>query len=115
MPSPSGERGDLYAIVKIVVQKKLKRDEKRLTDLVGTDDVAHGERVAGRRDDGRRDLRHLGDVVDDGIELTRQLSHLVVGQLDAREHAEMANKIRGDFRHHSSLRERGARPRKLGA
>lgn len=26
----------------------------------------------------------------------------------------MAHKIRGDFRHHTSLRERGARPRKLG-
>jgi curved DNA-binding protein len=29
MPGPGGERGDLYAIVKIVVQKKLKRDEKK--------------------------------------------------------------------------------------
>jgi curved DNA-binding protein len=29
MPGPRGERGDLYAIVKIVVQKKLKRDEKK--------------------------------------------------------------------------------------
>jgi curved DNA-binding protein len=29
MPGPRGERGDLYAIVKIVVPKKLKRDEKK--------------------------------------------------------------------------------------
>jgi curved DNA-binding protein len=29
MPGPRGERGDLYAIVKIVVPKKLKRDENK--------------------------------------------------------------------------------------
>ena len=29
MPGPRGEQGDLYAIVKIVVPKKLKRDEKK--------------------------------------------------------------------------------------
>ncbi|WP_027006191.1 DnaJ C-terminal domain-containing protein [Conexibacter woesei] len=29
MPGPGGERGDLYAIVKIVVQRRLRRDEKR--------------------------------------------------------------------------------------
>lgn len=29
MPGPKGERGDLYAIVKIVVQRQLKRDERQ--------------------------------------------------------------------------------------
>ena len=49
-------------------------------------------------------LTHHRIDIADGVELTGQLSHLVVGELDAREHAEMAHKIRGDFRHHPSLR-----------
>ncbi len=50
-----------------------------------------------------RHLGDLGDVVDDGVELAREPRHLVVVQLDAREHAEMAYEFGGDFRHPSSL------------
>ena len=76
---------------------------ERLAHHVGTVDVAQRDRVTRRGDVGACDLRHLRDVVDDGIELARQPGHLVVVELDAREHAEMAHKIRGDFRHVPSL------------
>jgi hypothetical protein len=51
----------------------------------------------------------LAVVVDDHVELTGEALDLLVAQLDPGEHTEMAHEIRGDFRHHASLRGRARR------